>query len=911
MNVDVIPSSYAPMLPDDNSNEEEGGPSENRKEIVRGFGLSVLFCVVLAGVVVGVLHFSGSASQTFVSIWFPKLTAESGVSSALPTSTLVIPPVVAVDSSAAVPFVPSSISIAPTVAQSFSTSEIANVADMEKAYGVTFTADDLQRLEQNKFVVKNLLDTKISGDGLGVADNGREFVSLYKQVIGPYDYKERTQANALFISSDAMLNLYSILSTDLLKESENKYLYPWQFDMAQKFYKDASDRLQKASSPAEKQQWTKVRNYFAIPYALLSGVVIAPMAQDFQNSGYQNVDAMMAAYQQKDKDADSYENTAAFIKSLHFDAASESKILADLDTLYKASDNAVPTIFADEYQAIQGPIAFKVPFSVFKPRGTYTSSSLRRQYFRAVQWYQQVPFLLSSKDLTSYALDIAQLMHDDESLAKEYASVSSLLDYVIGQGDDYDVATYAGAVAELGGGAQDQNKLSAYLAAHGPQAKIKSLPAFYDSVGGVTTGQVQQATAGMRFISQKFVPDSYWTGQLTQGDEAPAVNGLKLPKMASSLEVMSILGSPYAQAQLPKTTFYNQYQAAIDTRLDALKNETNTWGDAYWKNTSYASTLWTVSGLYDWLEKNRSAAPQFMQSPLWNTKTLITGTAFWTELRHTAILYAKQSFAEKGGGDDYACDTRKVPPPPKGYVEPNPEAYDRLSYMAQRLYAEYDLRGFDLQNLEKLHAYVQLLDVIKEYTKLELQDTTVNEPTMSRHNPGGDTADATCVENFISSDAAITRNDDYNYGGWAASATSTNNYPVSAVSRWEELRRNIVDRMQGILPTPVEGPILPIKDKRTAVVADVHTAGDEGILEEGTGVPRVIFVAVKDANGPRLTVGFTYSQYEFVSPSDRLTDEQWQDNFYTDTGDDSVITYKPKDSWPNITAWYQDLLGTK
>ena len=42
----------------------------------------------------------------------------------------------------------------------------------------------------------------------------------------------------------------------------------------------------------------------------------------------------------------------------------------------------------------------------------------------------------------------------------------------------------------------------------------------------------------------------------------------------------------------------------------------------------------------------------------------------WTELKHDTILYAKQVMAEMGGGPEEE--------PPKGYVEPNPEAYARL-----------------------------------------------------------------------------------------------------------------------------------------------------------------------------------------------------------------------------------------
>jgi len=126
---------------------------------------------------------------------------------------------------------------------------------------------------------------------------------------------------------------------------------------------------------------------------------------------------------------------------------------------------------------------------------------------------------------------------------------------------------------------------------------------------------------------------------------------------------------------------------------------------------------------------------------------------------------------------------------------------------------------------------------------------------------------------------------------------------------WEGIRVELAGLMHASLPTSVEGPILPMKDKRAAVVADVHTAYGTTYLEEGTGAPRMIFVAVKDANGPRLTVGFTYSHYEFESNT-RLTDEEWQKRLYKDAGEYSV-EYLPKNEWPTLPVWYQDLLGTQ
>jgi hypothetical protein len=491
-------------------------------------------------------------------------------------------------------------------------------------------------------------------------------------------------------------------------------------------------------------------------------------------------------------------------------------------------------------------------------------------------------------------------MHNNPDLLKQYNSMSLLLEALIGDGDDLDASDYAQAAADLGADARDSQKLNTFLDGRKPQSRIKSMPATYPTIGEVDLKDVINATRGMRFFSQKFIPDSYWTGQLTQGDEKPAVNGMKLPRSASSLEVMTILGSAYAQSQLPKLSFYPDYKEAIDTRLAELKSEATGWGGSYWQSNQATSILWTISGFFDWFQKNNLTAPQFMQSPLWGAKTLMTGSAFWTEFRHTNILYAKESSAERGGGGDNECDTRQIPPPAQSYVEPQPEAYDRLYYVARLLNEEYKVRGLKLENLKNLQEYIELVNIVREYTKLELENTTFNEPTISKNTPVYNNPN--CVQNYISPEVSVKRGNNrfaYNASGeW-----------VAALSRPEELRAGIAERMRYILPVPAEGQDLSIKDKRTAVVADVH-ASDEGIVEEGTGAPRVIFVAVKDINGTRLTVGFTYSHYEFLSGT-RLTDEEWQDKFYTNKGGDYQITYKPKISWPTPPAWYQELLGTK
>ncbi len=636
-----------------------------------------------------------------------------------------------------------------------------------------------------------------------------------------------------------------------------------------------------------------------MPYALLATVEEPVTAEQYWESNReQSYEEFQAAYRDRDVKADTRQRALDFVKTLELDAESEKAVRSDIAKIYDAPQKAIPAIFAPEYEALAGEIDFSVPFSLFTVRGTYTSSSLRRQYFRAVQWYQQIPFFTRSNDLSSYAVSIGELLHEQPETLKAYDALGELITELVGESDDLDAGDYARAVEQLGDTAYDEAERAAFLASRKPAARIKGMPAFYSTVGVVAMRDVMNATRGMRFFSQKFIPDSYWTGRLTQGDEAPDVEGMQLPRTASSLQVMTILGSGYARTQLDTLPFYPDHKKAIDMRLEQLITESYDWGPAYWEKNQVTGILSAIATLFTSQAEHRTALPQFMQSPLWDAKSLMTASGFWTELRHTNILYAKQSFAEKGGGGgDDVCDTRAIPQPVYGYVEPQRDVYAKLEHVAHQLHDIYTRHNIELKNGDRIKSYISLVQIAHEYATLELQNTAFTELTMSKGTPLEN--DPACIQTYVSPKESIVRGDER--------VMNADKTFVSALSRAEELRIALIARMIDTLPASVEGPILPIKDKRAAVVADIHTS-DEGIVEEGTGAPFLIFVAVKDSNGARLTTGLTYSHYEFLS-KERLTDEAWQQRFYTDEGGDYQITYKPYSSWPQLPVWYQGLLG--
>ena len=85
------------------------------------------------------------------------------------------------------------------------------------------------------------------------------------------------------------------------------------------------------------------------------------------------------------------------------------------------------------------------------------------------------------------------------------------------------------------------------------------------------------------------------------------------------------------------------------------------------RSTFYEQCLYGLKTLF----LPTSSKQVFALGEPWQYKNLNTGLASWTELKHDTILYAEQSGAEMGGGEEFQIPPY-IPPGPKGYVEPNP-----------------------------------------------------------------------------------------------------------------------------------------------------------------------------------------------------------------------------------------------
>ena len=156
---------------------------------------------------------------------------------------------------ASVPYQETPSRLSPELAADFAIDEIANLADVEKAYGVTFTPDERRLLEERKFVMRRLPETSIRPSvPLGSGDWFREFLALYNTVRGPRDdYRGRRPEHAVFLSADLFLHSYH-----LLYEMETTVFAPSMEELSKAFFEAAAAKA--TGSGADRATWVKVRD---------------------------------------------------------------------------------------------------------------------------------------------------------------------------------------------------------------------------------------------------------------------------------------------------------------------------------------------------------------------------------------------------------------------------------------------------------------------------------------------------------------------------------------------------------------------------------------------------------------------------------------------------------------------------
>lgn len=707
-------------------------------------------------------------------------TREAAESPVLPTDTPAVKPTERSDQAAArylgerLPAVPEYVEAV------FASYQLPAVDSTTAIYQEPLTPD----LEDvyNPFILSEEQLERLAWDGFVVTPGSeKEFFTLYE--------KARYTNVPIFVTSDSLLHSYHLLFDKVLRTAEIEYFIPLLHELNADLLQRAEEQYQALKGSAWEENARRVVAFVSVASKLLDPEIQVP------------------------------EYAADLVE-------------AELALIEDAGGILPSPLFPG--------LEFGEDYTQYIPRGHYTRSEVLKAYFKSMMWYGRMTFRLKTRDpeigrdetrsalLLVYVLRKAQVR--ERPALEAWADLYNPTVFFVGRSDDLTVLQYIQVMDKLYGPqptlAQliDDKLLETFI----EEANKLPPPKILGMVIQVSDDE-EETTKGMRFMGQRFVPDAYVFRQLIYRNVGTAAHRRGLPK---GLDLLAAMGSERAYQILDQMgdTQYEKYPQQMQKVRQWMAGLT----PEEWTETLYNGWLYTFHPL---LEKPGEGYPAFMQSQAWIDKQINTVLGSWAELKHDTILYAKQVYAEMGGGPP-----PPEPVPPRGYVEPVPEFYARLAALTAMTYAGLDSRGLlaemDKANLQRLEELARSLQIMAEK---ELRGEPLSEAEFEKIRfYGGE------LEHLVMAAADSDTEDSF-------------------------------------------APRFMEEEPQAAVVADVATDPDPDgdgspnpvVLEEAVGRINEIHVVVPliQEDGSfflQVAKGGVFSYYEFPWPADdRLTDEKW------------------------------------
>lgn len=523
--------------------------------------------------------------------------------------------------------------------------------------------------------------------------------------------------------------------------------------------------------------------------------------------------------------------------------------VADLPTGAKTIASQEQQLILDARSVEESPLTGDLEdYSQYKPRGYYEGNEELEQYFRAMMWYGRRNFAQTNETQNREALLMTLALQEDSEAQEAWNAVYSITSFFAGASDDAGYQEYAPIIEEVYGKDVTLEKLVGDDKSFEKYVKlIQTLdpPAINSEVFADDEGETDktQLAKGFRFMGQRFSLDEAVFTQLcySKVKENPEGEKRMLP---DALDVPAAMGSDKAVELLQENGAFTY--AGYEENLEKVQTKIREKPDSFWNASLYANWLYTLNPL---LEERGEGYPSFMTNEEWQKKNLEGFLGSWTELKHDTVLYSKQFVAEMGGGDEEVDD--------RGYVEPMPELYHRLSVLTQK--TAYGLEKFGVINDTDKENLARLEELADQLTTISIKELT-NEP-------------------LTEAEFELIRS----YGG------NLEHFWAEAVKEQSESESR---------PYSSEFP--------AALVVDVATDPNGTVLEEAIGGISEIYVVVPVDGKLRIAKGGVFTYYQFEQPlSDRMTDSQWRQKLGLELTDDMQYIRDDSLEQPQWTQSYR------
>ena len=470
---------------------------------------------------------------------------------------------------------------------------------------------------------------------------------------------------------------------------------------------------------------------------------------------------------------------------------------------------------ASDYSNFLDYKEIKFGYDIYRPRGHYTRSNKLKQYFMGMMWLQNAPFGSDKPNQLRAALLIADAIGKNPKHTQSYRTIDEPITYLLGNSDNLSMLDIYNIMKEDGA---TINKL---MTSEADLKRVKDVIEKKDEEKTRIRPKFERSShCKINLMPQRYMPD----GEVLQ-EMVDYENETTLRDAPKGLDVFAAMGANSAMRilidELKESMKWNKYTANM-TRMQARMNEID------WNST--VSNKWMVT-LKSLTEKTPNM-PYFMKNEQWQKKSLNAALASWAELKHDAILYAKQPMgAECGGGGD-------LPDPyVVGYVEPN---------------ATYWTKAIELLDATSkvLNKSGMMNDEMKNVTEQMREEAEFLLNTSKKELAG----------------KALTK-EEYDH--------------IKVLgSTFEYLTLQIL----GAAPGASWDESVSGADKSIAVIADVYTANadnnpNKSVLYEAVGPAHEIYVLVEIEGYLYLTRGavFSYREFQEDIAAPRTTDEEWQE----------------------------------
>ncbi len=601
-----------------------------------------------------------------------------------------------------------------------------------------------------------------------------------------------------FVTTDLYLQLYHMYFDCLLREVEEKKMYGFIEQFCQQMEAEMLKLCDSKNKPI-KNAAIYDATYFAIARSLISGLSI-----DKTSVG-----------------------TSPLIPQNYRDMAVE-----EINRVEHAQNDFSEFL---EYREVM------FNYSLFRPRGHYTRTDSLSRYFKAMMWLQTVPFAIENDKQMKRAVLMAHVIGENENLKAAYQRISDPITFLMGPPDNISILQVyeqrMRIISPFEKFMKRKNELSMLFnmletLAH-KQTRIR--PKFQ-----------RTSNTKVNLLPQRYMPDAEVLQEMVDCENERSQR--EAPK---GLDFFAALGNSAAERILINELKEDQRWDAFKTNLEKMKQR---MGEIEWDKN--VATQWmNALGIMVGTGKGKPMAdkmPYFMHSPQWAKKDLNAALASWAELKHDAILYAKQPMAAECGG--YG------PPAPiiKAYVEPN------IGFWTKAV----ELADATLSVLKKYHFSTEFAEDITTRLKEQAQ--------------------------FLLN---ISRKELDN-----KKLTEEEYYQLEVIgATFENITLDLIRRPDQWLQgwSDVQGP-----DKSLAVVADVYTANGDNVpsekhsvVYEAVGPGNDIYVVVEIDGYLYLMRGavFSYREFQRALSAPRMTDEEWQ----------KELKERPK---TGIPSWMNEIL---